>query len=225
MYRRVVERVGKKGSVLGCFIALIIGVGAFALLFAVPLLLGYIAAPFLFLPDQLGLLHRGEQEDIVIIPSASRVEYEFELSEPGEYAIFSEFPLDLSAIILESKETGRTFDLNSGTAWFSPHSEEILEGEPIGGFEVDEPGIVGLSVQGISPQQGFALSIVSNDSNRNRIVFFSSCFVQIGVLVLLAGAVYYHRNRQKIRAQRKEKDEKRERFESWLRQESDDSES
>ena len=203
-----------------CIIAFIVGPIVFVLLLylasALPFVTNYLIGPLLFIPNQLGLIERITNDDV--IPISLPAENEVTLSKPGRYFIYS---TDLLAaddrFLLKSQSTNRQIETVPIPDGQNEYGTAIVDGRPIIEFKVEQAGIYELYLRDLpDPTASYTLSIIPEFPVRNRIILVLSCLIHLGIIGLVGRQIYYWRNKDRLDQEKTTKKEKLDKFEEVM---------
>jgi hypothetical protein len=182
-----------------------------------PYIMGYLTAPFLVIPNQLGLLERITQADVIPITLPS--EQEFELPKEGKYFIYSNDILPAeNRFLIKSQANNRALQTTVILDGVNGYGPEVVEGFPIYEFDAELDGAYEIYLRALpkNVEPPYEVFIVPAYSSRNGMIFFLSCLSHILIGAVIGRQIYYWRNRERIRTEMKVKDAKRAKFEAWL---------
>jgi hypothetical protein len=177
----------------------------FAILLVLFLLLSdtvkFIGAPFLYLPDRLGILRQVQRAEIITIDLAS-APATIDIAQPGRYLVFTgDFELLQQNVLSDESEkpwllmralgTNEPVTLTPIARGLRPYDTPLTAGRPIFSLEIATPGAYGFSY----PVRSANIALLPDYMTGNEITIAFVYTIQLATIVFLFGAVYYYRRR------------------------------
>lgn len=158
--------------------------------------LKWLGAPFLLLPDALGIIERPAKDETLEIVSLDGETFTFELAKPGSYLVYVSAKggiiliSDLNLTLNGPEGRVPVVMINKGA---KPYDTPLLRGYAGFRFVIEEAGSYRLYVQNAAPRQIAVLGIAYDYITGHESVFAWSMVVQVGVVLAVAGLVFYWR--------------------------------
>ncbi|MFL5802100.1 MAG: hypothetical protein ACJ8CR_10220 [Roseiflexaceae bacterium] len=163
--------------------------------------LKFAGAPFLYLPDKLGILRQVRSTEIYAIDLAS-VPTTIDIAQPGRYLVFTgDFKLLQLNVLSDARnkpwlslralETSRPVTLTSVARGLRPYDTPLTKGRPIFAFEIETPGAYEFSY----PVRSASIALVPDYTTGNEVTITLVYAVQIAVILFVLGAVSRYRRR------------------------------
>ncbi len=208
-----------RSCLLGLIGGLTIPIIFLSLCWIFPSIAGFLIAPFLFIPDQLGLVAKVSSQDVAVLAVPST--HEFEIPQTGEYFIFSpkQLPPPIG-ILVRPKGTDAQIEISYAPNILDPYSSSVVPGSPTYGFYARQVGAYEIYVRDLASnvEPEYMLSIVPNLSTQNMPVLAVSFLLHVGIVALAALQIYRWRNKDRLQQESLAKDEKRRKLDKWIKE-------
>lgn len=156
----------------------------------------WLGAPFLLLPDAMNIVERPTRDETVEIVSLDGETTTFELTNPGPYLIYISAKggvvliSDLTLILNGPEGRIPVIMINKGA---KPYDTPLLHGYAGFRFVIEQAGSYRLHVQNAASDQIAVFGIVYDYITGNEATFAWAMGIQITIVLVVAGLVYYRR--------------------------------
>jgi len=198
-----------------------LGILAFLLILAFFGYLGDIAKwlglPFVFIPSQLGLTNMVTPAEVMQFNLAS-APTTVNFTRPGRYAVYAnDYDLLVTTDLLieaeampwltiMSQETGKRINVAFISRGLMPYDTPFARGRPIMTFIIKTAGVYGMN----HPAKPADIFITPDYTSENEALIRLLFLLQVGLIALVLGVLYYRRQRPKLLAHKIQQKERRE---------------
>jgi len=156
----------------------------------------WFGTPFLLLPDALGLIERVRADETHEFVTNTRQSYPLTLEKPGPYLIFLDaqdgFIMESDVTLTLSGPNGQVQITPAGRG-VKPYDTPWLKGFPGFRFTINEPGNYQLGIRPNLDGQTVVIGIAPDYANAKTTLHTWAINLQIGLIVIIVGFVYYRR--------------------------------
>lgn len=156
----------------------------------------WLGAPFLLIPDALGVIDRVRPEETHEFITSTRQSYEIALDKPGTYLIYLDaqggFIIESDVTLSLSGPDGQVRIVPSGRG-AKAYDTFLLHGFPAFRFTIEQPGTHLLNIRPNLNHQIVVIGIAPDYINGNTMLFAWAINLQVGLIVAVIGVVYYQR--------------------------------
>jgi len=161
----------------------------------------FVGAPFLYLPDKLGIVRQVGSTEIQAIDLAS-TPATLALAQPGRYLVFTgDFKLlqlnvtsdtrNKPWLSMRAVDTNRPVTVTHVVRGLRPYDTPLTRGRPIFAFEITMPGTYEFRY----PREKASIALVPDYTTGNELTITLVYIFQIAVIGFVLGAASYHRRR------------------------------
>lgn len=176
-----------------------------------------VEAPFLFIPNQLGLIPSVTREQVKPVSASGFTDLEF--SNAGTYILYSTDPTSKDSLIVTSRDEELRLSVYSKYGETSRISPDLVKGAPMSAFDIPKSGSYILSPLIVRPLGGFLplLYLAPDYSGIKRTYLFVSILITLGIVISAGELTYHFATREQRNRENAAKQEKARKLDEWMK--------